>query len=90
MTQVNMLEAKTRLSELVKAVQAGEDVIIANRGEPVARLVPVRKQDKTKSRRKGKAKDILQWLKDNPLPKHLRRSIEEIDADIAAERDSWD
>ena len=42
MTQVNMLEAKTRLSELVKAAQAGEDVVIANRGEPVVRLVPLR------------------------------------------------
>ena len=90
MTQVNMLEAKTRLSELVKAAQAGEEVIIANRGEPVVRLVPVRKRGKAKARQQGNAKDIIQWLKDNPLPKHLRRSDAEIDAYIAAERDSWD
>jgi prevent-host-death family protein len=38
--QVNILEAKNRLSQLVKAAQAGEDVVIANRGEPVVRLVP--------------------------------------------------
>jgi prevent-host-death family protein len=37
--QVNILEAKNRLSELVKSAAAGEEVIIANRGKPVARLV---------------------------------------------------
>ena len=40
--QVNIFEAKTRLSQLIKSVQAGEEVVIANRGEPVARLVPAR------------------------------------------------
>jgi prevent-host-death family protein len=39
--QVNILEAKNRLSQPLKAVQAGEEVVIANRGVPVARLVPV-------------------------------------------------
>ena len=38
--QVNILEAKNRLSQLIKSAQAGEEVIIANRGAPVARLVP--------------------------------------------------
>ena len=37
--QVNILEARNRLSQLIKAAQAGEEVVIANRGEPVARLV---------------------------------------------------
>ena len=39
--QVNMLEAKNQLSRLVKAAQAGEEVIIANHGVPVARLQPL-------------------------------------------------
>mgnify|MGYP003388361796 CR=1 FL=1 len=39
--QVNMLEAKNQLSRLVKAAQAGEEVIIANHGVPVVRLQPV-------------------------------------------------
>ena len=38
--QVNILEARNRLSQLIKAARAGEEVVIANRGEPVARLVP--------------------------------------------------
>lgn len=40
-TTVNVLEAKTRLSELLGKVQLGEDVIIAKAGTPVARLVPI-------------------------------------------------
>ena len=37
---VNMLKAKTQLSKLVQAVLRGEEVVIANRGKPVVRLVP--------------------------------------------------
>jgi prevent-host-death family protein len=36
---VNMLEAKTQLSKLVEAVMRGEEVIIANRGKPMVKLV---------------------------------------------------
>lgn len=37
--QVNMLEAKTNLSKLVEAALRGEEVVIANRGKPVVKLV---------------------------------------------------
>lgn len=36
-----MHEAKTRLSELVAAVERGEDVVIARNGTPTARLVAI-------------------------------------------------
>ncbi len=39
--QVNMLDAKSQLSRLVKAALEGEDVIIANKGVPAVKLVPV-------------------------------------------------
>lgn len=35
---VNIHEAKTHLSELLAAVESGEEVIIARRGKPVARI----------------------------------------------------
>lgn len=35
--QVNILKAKNQLSQLLKAAQAGEEIITANRGNPVAR-----------------------------------------------------
>lgn len=38
--RVGVHEAKTRLSELLRLVDAGELVEIARSGEPVARLVP--------------------------------------------------
>jgi prevent-host-death family protein len=39
--QVNMLEAKNQLSKLVKAAIAGEEVVIANNGRPVVKLVRI-------------------------------------------------
>lgn len=83
--QVNILEAKTRLSSLIKAARDGEDIVIAHRGEPMVRLVPIEDGDARAST--GSA--LLQWLRENPLPAHMRRSSKEIEARIAAERDSW-
>ena len=39
--QVNVYEAKTKLSALLDKALAGEDVIIARAGKPLARLTPV-------------------------------------------------
>jgi prevent-host-death family protein len=39
-TTVNIHEAKTHLSRLLERVEAGEEVIIARAGRPVARLIP--------------------------------------------------
>ena len=38
---INMHEAKSRLSDLVKRAHAGEEIVIARDGDPVAKLVPV-------------------------------------------------
>ena len=37
--QVNLYEAKTRLSELVEQARQGETVVIAKNGTPMAKLV---------------------------------------------------
>jgi prevent-host-death family protein len=87
--QVNILEAKNRLSQLIKSVRAGEEVVIANRGEPVARLVPA-DSAAAGDDRKGAGRAILDWLKANPLPDYARRSAAEIDTAIDDERRSWD
>lgn len=44
--QVNMLEAKSQLSKLVKAALEGEEVIIASNGVPVVKLVPFARKRK--------------------------------------------
>ena len=41
METVNIHEAKTQLSRLIERVKAGEEVVIAKAGKPVARLVPI-------------------------------------------------
>ena len=46
MAQVGMHEAKTKLSQLVERVEAGEEIIIARNGKPVVRLVPVKSENR--------------------------------------------
>ena len=48
MSKVNVHEAKTRFSRLLRLVAAGEEITIANRGVPVARLVPVPAEETTR------------------------------------------
>ncbi len=42
MRTVNIYEAKTNFSRLVELAAAGEEIIIAKAGKPVARLSPLR------------------------------------------------
>jgi prevent-host-death family protein len=46
MVPFNIYEAKTQLSKLIRRVRAGQEVIIADAGTPVAKLVPI-EQPKT-------------------------------------------
>ncbi len=46
MATVNLDEAEVSLHKLLERVEAGEEVIIARNGKPVARLTPVRKRGK--------------------------------------------
>ncbi len=41
MATVNIHQAKTQLSRLLKRVEAGEEVVLARAGKPVAKLVPL-------------------------------------------------
>jgi prevent-host-death family protein len=41
--QVNVYEAKTHLSKLLERVEAGEEIVIARNGRPIARLVPTQR-----------------------------------------------
>ena len=67
MRTVNIHEAKTTLSRLLVQVEAGEDIIIARNGTPVARLVRFQKPGK---RQFGSMKGLVK-LDDSffdPLP----------------------
>lgn len=56
--QVNIHDAKTRLSSLVARAEAGEEIIIARANKPVVRLVPV--QAAGVQRQLGEAKGMVE------------------------------
>ena len=56
---VNIHEAKTHLSRLITRVEAGEEILIARGGRPVARLVPLGRR--TQPRELGRFRDKI-WL----------------------------
>jgi prevent-host-death family protein len=45
MVEVGVSEARAALSRLLKLVEQGDEVLITRSGEPVARLVPVERQE---------------------------------------------
>lgn len=51
MERIGTHEAKTRLSELLAKVRKGQEFLITNRGEPVAKLLPASKPDHDQIRR---------------------------------------
>ncbi|WP_428487542.1 type II toxin-antitoxin system Phd/YefM family antitoxin [Rhodopila sp.] len=53
MSLINIHAAKTQLSRLVDAASAGEDIVIARAGKPVARLVPFMAPAKSERRQLG-------------------------------------
>jgi prevent-host-death family protein len=67
MSIVSVHEAKTHLSRLLQRVEAGEEVVIARGGEPVARLVPVAPK---RAREPGRLKGVIKVADDfdAPLP----------------------
>ncbi|MBG6055413.1 prevent-host-death family protein [Salinibacterium sp. CAN_S4] len=83
METVNILAARNNLSQLVAAASAGEEVVIAKRGVPVARLVAIEPEVHSAAR-------AAEWLTVNHVPPHATRSAEDLDAQIAAERTGWE
>jgi prevent-host-death family protein len=61
--QVNIHEAKTNLSKLIRLAEAGEEVIIARDGVPVVKLTPVAEQPV--QRRAGGAADSILYMADD-------------------------
>jgi prevent-host-death family protein len=75
MKKVNVHEAKTNLSELLRKVENGEEIVIARAGKPVARLVPA--SVVPVKRLLGTAKGVVKMSKDfnDPLPEDLLREF---------------
>lgn len=74
--QLNLYDAKTRLSELVEAASQGETVIIAKAGRPLAKLGPV--ETPRRPVRLGLMKGAIRIGRDfdAPLPESVLREFE--------------
>jgi prevent-host-death family protein len=74
---VNIYEAKTQLSKLVDLAAAGQEIIIARNGKPVARLTTIEQPKK-----KPIVYGLLEgkgWIADDfddPLPEEIQKYFE--------------
>ncbi len=74
--QINIHEAKTHLSKLLQRVVAGEEIVIAKAGKPLAKIVPIEQRKST--RKPGSAKGQV-WMAPDfnaPLPAEILDAFE--------------
>ena len=75
MKTVNVHEAKTHLSRLLKRVAAGEEVIIAKAGKPVARLTPVANPSERRILGADKGRFVVPEDFNDPLPPKILKEF---------------
>ena len=73
--QVNIYEAKTKFSKLINQAIAGEEIIIAKSGNPVAKLVPLETALKNRIPGSAKGKIFIAQDFDAPLPDDILESF---------------
>lgn len=59
METIGLFEAKTRLSELIARVAAGDEIVITRHNKPVARLVPIDRPEGNASQRRAAIERLL-------------------------------
>jgi prevent-host-death family protein len=78
MAKIDIREAKMHLSKLLDRVLAGEEIIIAKAGKPVARLVPIRQRRKPRVAGTHAGKIEIPDDFDAPLPDEFLDSFEDL------------
>ncbi|MBM4136017.1 MAG: type II toxin-antitoxin system Phd/YefM family antitoxin [Nitrospira sp.] len=76
MPTINIHDAKTHFSRILKRVENGEEIIIAKAGKPIARILPL--EHKIKKRIPGTAKGRITISKEffKPLPEDILKEFE--------------
>ena len=73
--QVNIYEAKSKFSKLINQAIAGEEIIIAKSGKPVAKLVPFKKSIRNRKPGSAKGKIFIADDFDAPLPDDILKEF---------------
>ncbi len=78
MRTVNVHAAKTHFSRLVDEAAAGEEIVIAKAGKPIAKLVPLTSPHDRPKRRLGALAGVAVIPRDfdAPLPDHVIDAFE--------------
>lgn len=77
METVNIHQAETNLSRLLSRVELGEEIIIANRGIPIAKLVPFQTSlDRRSSLGQDRGKFVVPDDFNAPLPEDILVAFE--------------
>ena len=72
MFEVGVYEAKTNLSKVLRRVKRGEECVITERGQPIARMKAVRRKKKDI---KKAWKEIIDYSKKHPINATLEEMI---------------
>jgi prevent-host-death family protein len=82
MTEVGIRELRNRLSQYLERIQAGEEVVITDRGRAVARMVPLT-GERTIDRLIREGKVIPAKRRERTLPKRIKAkgSVSDLVAD---------
>ncbi|MEH2235303.1 type II toxin-antitoxin system Phd/YefM family antitoxin [Nostoc sp.] len=77
METVNIHQAKTNLSKLLSRVELGEEIIISNRGIPIAKLVPFRSSsNRLNSLGRDQGRFVVSDDFNAPLPEEILAAFE--------------
>ncbi len=87
MLSYSIYETKTHLSKLLKRVRKGGEILVTDRGQPVARLIPYQASEDFKTRierlvthgRIASARSKLKFPKGVVRPGGLKRFLEDRD-----------
>lgn len=76
MRTVNIHEAKTHLSAILKRVESGEEVLIAKAGRPIARVTPAAASSGKRRPGSAKGRVVITRAFMKPLPEAILKEFE--------------
>ncbi len=76
MIVINIHEAKTHLSRLLRRVAGGEEIVIAKAGRPLARLVPFEEAPPRRTPGTSAGRIVIGEDFDDPLPDEILEGFE--------------